>query len=173
MVIVLNGIKNGVNWTNLTLSVKSHEAAFESLSTYVAKGLVLLDACLIDGDNRLELPIEVFDGQPFRWPLQQLQNEWELILGDRSVQVVQQNRQRAKDWDDLLIIYYEKQIDHFSRIIEQLEKAATTNTTKRSSPKKNRLAYQYELLIQRHTQQLAAIQKSHQKALEHLRRLHS
>ena len=56
------------------------EIALEVLNKLITAGEPILDAQLVDGMKAVTLPLEAFDGQPLRGPLQQLQAEWEAIL---------------------------------------------------------------------------------------------
>jgi hypothetical protein len=171
MVVVINGFKGGISWTNFIFCTQSPEVAFDRLSAYVADGLVLINAWLIDGSVRLALPVEAFDGQPFGLPIKQLQQQWEHILGEKPDWITSMNRQRYKEWDRLLIAYYENQIGYFSKAIDRVEKAARISETLRYSPKRFRLTQQYETLVQRYTLQLNAILMTYQITIDHLNRL--
>jgi hypothetical protein len=171
MIVVINGFKEGSIWTNFVFCAQTPEVAFDHLSAYVADGLVLFNAWLIDGSVRQELPVEVFDGQPFGLPIEQLQQQWERILKVPFVWATPANQQRFKEWDRLLITYYEKQISHFSKAIERLERAAQKSAKLQISPKRVRLTQQYETMVQRYVQQLATIRMTYQKTIEHLQRL--
>jgi hypothetical protein len=57
------------------------EFAFNVLSSLSLKGRQILKAELIDNDHHLPLPLEAFDGQTFSTPLQQLESEWQHLLG--------------------------------------------------------------------------------------------
>lgn len=56
------------------------EDAFELVSQLKAKNQQIQQAYIIDKGQRIELPLEAFDGAPFAAPIQNLQREWEAIL---------------------------------------------------------------------------------------------
>ncbi|CAN5203210.1 hypothetical protein BH09BAC4_BH09BAC4_46800 [soil metagenome] len=56
------------------------EDAFELVSQLKATNQQIQQAYIIDKGQRIELPLEAFDGGPFAAPIQNLQREWEAIL---------------------------------------------------------------------------------------------
>ncbi|SFB88692.1 hypothetical protein SAMN05216167_10117 [Spirosoma endophyticum] len=56
------------------------EDAFELVSQLKATNHQIQQAYIIDKGQRIELPLEAFDGGPFAAPIQKLQREWEAIL---------------------------------------------------------------------------------------------
>ena len=56
------------------------EMVLDQLTYLMGKGENVVNACVVDGNQRLELPLEAFDGQPFSAPMQELKQQWEFIL---------------------------------------------------------------------------------------------
>ncbi|GAB4039480.1 hypothetical protein [Spirosoma jeollabukense] len=56
------------------------EDAFELVSQLKATNQQIHRAYIIDKGQRIDLPLEAFDGRPFAVPMQELQREWETIL---------------------------------------------------------------------------------------------
>jgi hypothetical protein len=167
MVIIVNGIRQGITWSNFAFCAKTPEAGFDQLSTYVADGLILQNVRLIDGVDQMELPPEVFDGQLFGPPIRHLKQQWEHIL--QNLPVAENHQQRFKAWNSQLVIFYEKQIGQFSTAIERMEKIALKNAARQLSPKSIRLARQYDAVLHWQENQLTAIRLAHQKAVDHMR----
>ncbi|GAB2561696.1 hypothetical protein [Spirosoma aerophilum] len=57
------------------------EAAFEALNAVFAKGNHIIQAALIDDEKRTALPVDAFDGDSVSAPMQELENEWQQLLG--------------------------------------------------------------------------------------------
>lgn len=128
------------------------EAGLDFLSKIVKKRHVLLKAELIDGNQRISLPVAAFDGVPFSEALKALQNEWQAIL-DRSCQ---------KDLvhaDQVLLARYSLQqcdllIAHHKRMIHW-----TNNLLLRKQPGElSRFAGYYEQQLSYHQRKLAEVQ---------------
>lgn len=58
----------------------SMEANFDFLSSIVAEGNTLVDAYILEGSSRMELPVAAFDGVPLSEVIRALQQEWEAVL---------------------------------------------------------------------------------------------
>ncbi|GAB3050050.1 hypothetical protein [Spirosoma pulveris] len=70
-----DGVKKNYSWW-----VGSVEAAFDVLNSLVAKGRVVIQADLLEEQNRLRLDMDAFEGESFRHPMQQLQRQWQALL---------------------------------------------------------------------------------------------
>jgi len=170
MVLVIDGLKNGVNWHNFTLFVSDQEAAFDLLSTWVREGFTLQKAALVDGDSQFELPIEAFDGSPFGPHLHDLQKQWEEALKDQTPQSIGLHKQQLQDWNRRRIAYYVKQINHGCDLTAKLEKALQKTRHQRDTPLKDQLIRQYEWLLHSQNQLLSEMKTFYQRALDHLHR---
>lgn len=80
MILTITGTYRGVAWTNFSMYVSKEDDAFEVISSFVGHGLILREARLTSGKNKLLLPIEAFDGQAIGPQLAELQQEWQQIL---------------------------------------------------------------------------------------------
>jgi len=56
------------------------EVAFDQLNYFLSQEDQVLSAHLLDQKQRLELPLEAFDGQAFELPLASLKQQWEAVL---------------------------------------------------------------------------------------------
>ncbi|PRY19962.1 hypothetical protein CLV58_1633 [Spirosoma oryzae] len=60
----------------------SIDASFSVINMLVNKGWQFQHITLIDFQGHfVDLPVEAFDGQPMSWHLDQLQQQWQAILG--------------------------------------------------------------------------------------------
>ncbi len=80
MVLIINGINEGVTWNNLFCPAGTLESALDRVTGFVESGLILFSVQLRDNGSCLNIPVEVFDGQPFTPPIAALQTEWQQVL---------------------------------------------------------------------------------------------
>ena len=80
MILAITGTYRGVAWTNFSMYVANEDDAFDVISSFVRHGLVLREARLIAGTNKILLPIEAFDGQLIGHQLTELKQQWQQIL---------------------------------------------------------------------------------------------
>ncbi len=67
----------------------SLEFALEVLTAISLLGGLFLRIDLVEDNQRVQLPVEVFDGRSFALPLQQLEREWQqLISKPRPIEAV-------------------------------------------------------------------------------------
>ncbi|AUD05457.1 hypothetical protein [Spirosoma pollinicola] len=60
----------------------SLEIALDIVSAISVLGSLVLCINLVDTNQWMQLPVEVFDGECFSGPLNQLEQEWQQILGE-------------------------------------------------------------------------------------------
>ncbi|MFD2937798.1 BLUF domain-containing protein [Spirosoma flavum] len=60
--------------------LRNMETGFDLLSAISAKGHILIQAHVLEDDVLTDLPLEVFDGQPFSDDIQLLEKDWQQIL---------------------------------------------------------------------------------------------
>ncbi|MBC8152581.1 MAG: hypothetical protein H7Z72_06685 [Bacteroidetes bacterium] len=65
-------------------SVDDLEPGFEVLSLLVSQREIVLEAYITDENTRVDLPVEAFDGQPFREPIRNLERQWNEILAEST-----------------------------------------------------------------------------------------
>ncbi|QMW06798.1 hypothetical protein [Spirosoma foliorum] len=95
------------------------EVALDVLSSITLKGETIINAQIIDEEGRIELPPEVFDGQPFSDAIRQLEGEWEAILDEPIGAVVPVNNWQIELTCQQLKIY-EGRIAQFNVVVNQL-----------------------------------------------------
>lgn len=96
------------------------ESALDILSSIASQGDTLLTASIIDEESRLELPVEVFDGQQFSNSFKQLEKQWQAVLS-KPIQPKKANDTWYIDLTQQRIGLYQRKIDHLSQLINWLE----------------------------------------------------
>ncbi len=80
MLLTFRSIDQNANFRECSWWLTTPEAAFDALSTIVAKGNQILSAELIDEGQLTVLSVDAFDGDIFSAPIKELENEWKQIL---------------------------------------------------------------------------------------------
>jgi hypothetical protein len=171
MVLIVNGIKEGVKWKNFICFPDDYETAFDLLSNFVATGLTLLEASLSDGTSLQKLPVNGFDGQVFSPHLKNLQQEWEGILNKKPQRIENQAIRKFREWDQELILYYEKQMERVCKNLVCNKKAIRKASQKQHSVISLDQIKHYKLMHQKYLQLLNQFQQSHEKVVVHLTQL--
>lgn len=147
------------------------EVAFDFLSDIVAKGSTLSQAYILDDGQRTDLPIAVFDGEPFLAAMQELEKDWQSLLtvpatlslanGDELILLIQQ---RVKQFE-MKIANYQKMIDRLEHLLQRTQKNFS------SGPLKSKVISQYESMISRNRVWLIKAEISHKIILIRLSQL--
>ncbi|WP_128547797.1 hypothetical protein [Larkinella soli] len=80
MIVIINGTKEGLVYCNLIHATDEIERGCDFVNRLVRTGLVLTGVQVQDRGLCLDLPPEIFDGQPFEEPMLRLQQHWRQIL---------------------------------------------------------------------------------------------
>lgn len=126
MLLFVNGIYKGVKCAHVGYWISDYESAFELLTKLVTDNWALQEATIVDGRNRLEVPIKAIDGEPIQAHIRTLQRQWQFILNSRDstltdpLSVLTQNQ--LKNWYLHLDAYYVDMLDHLEKMITSLEK---------------------------------------------------
>ncbi|MFD2935223.1 hypothetical protein [Spirosoma flavum] len=80
MILSLTTITSEAEYRNFSCQFSDLETAFDLLNAIVSEGDQLIEAELLDRDERTLLPIEAFDGESCIMPIKQLEKQWEQIL---------------------------------------------------------------------------------------------
>ena len=115
MVIVITARNTHAEIQNFVCQLNNLEIGLDVVSLIAGRGNQLLEAVLIDQGTTMPLPLEVFDGQSFSEPIQQLEREWQLILSEKFNHEMMGNQQV----DDLI----DRRIKCHHTIILRLEQA--------------------------------------------------
>jgi len=148
------------------------EVVLEQLNYLINSGENVIQAYLIDQRQRLELPLAAFDGQPFLAPLQELERQWQFILGGpQSVDSIHTRYMLELTRKKLLL--YESRKEEYEQIsdyINQLNQRALTHLPE--GIVKQRQLNRYATLIARNEATLARLRtncKLTQERLDQLR----
>jgi len=148
MMLFINGISRGIQVTNLAYWVKNHESAFEILTGLVADKWMLEDATIVDGYDRMAVPIEAFDGQPIQVHIQALQKQWQYILSKQPLPSLNADRQQLIGWYKRLDAYYKDQITHLQKMMILLKLRQTKLAPMRNDHLKLRYDQQQNQLLE-------------------------
>ena len=150
MLLFFDGINQGQQCTHVGHWVKNYESAFERLTELVAQEWLLQRAVIVDGYDRIRVPVEAFDGQPIEVHIRSLQREWQRILLARSATYEGLTKPQLRDWYHQLDAYYEDMLAHLEKMILLLELRKTRLEVKRSEAVRSRLTRQYNNLLSGH-----------------------
>lgn len=84
MMLVLDAIDPDGTIRRFATDLPTLEVSFDFLSSLVRKGTVLLKVYVKDGPQRVNLPVEAFDGMPFAVHMHTLQEDWQAILTEAT-----------------------------------------------------------------------------------------
>jgi hypothetical protein len=121
MVLFINATICGLECRHLGYPIPDHESAFELLTLLVADGWIVQEAFVVDGPDRLKVPVEAFDGQPIQIHIHSLQRQWQRLLSDQPIPPNTLNNQQLKSWYMQLDAYYAELIEHLDKIISLVE----------------------------------------------------
>lgn len=145
------------------------EAAFELLSRLKASNSRIQRAFIFDKGQRIDLPLDAFDGQPFIGPIQQLQQEWEAILSkplpssamDTHNFLVEITRQRIVRYK-AYIQFIENAVANLQLLVNLLEANFV------GASQKKRLLKLYRSMVCVYQRCLAIARSHHQAAVDRL-----
>ncbi|SOD97075.1 hypothetical protein [Spirosoma fluviale] len=127
MLLFINGIYEGVECAHVGYWVDDYELAFELLTQLVTDNWILQEATIVDGQDRLDVPIKAIDGEPIQAHIRMLQRQWELILNnsgnnDQTNSSIALRQQQFISWHLHLDAYYDDMLLHLEKMIVSLEK---------------------------------------------------
>ncbi|GAB3255788.1 hypothetical protein GCM10027347_17170 [Larkinella harenae] len=172
MILIINGVFNGTNWTNLLLVVPDEVEALERLSSLNEKGVELVNATLINRNSRQELPIEVLHEQ-VRWNSQfaELQRQWESVLSEEPVARRVLGSQRFVNWTRRLIAYYDKQINLTSKEIVRVSKKMEMISFQETASNPLFMAAYFKTNLKNCENRMKFLETARQQALQELNEL--
>ena len=171
MMLVVNGMNQGIQCPNIVFWVNDYESAFELLTQLTTDSWMLQKAVLVDGPDRVDLPVEAFDGQSFRVPMKALQQQWQQILFSQSKQSAVLGKYRLKDWHCRLEVYYGGQLTQLQTMRLALEKKLARLLTLKNQSLGLRLREQYSRLLESNQRMLNQTVVNRQKNQECLAKL--
>lgn len=163
MILFINGINDGISCTDVGFWVSDHESAFELLTQLVADNWILEEATVVDGADRLSVPIEAFDGQPIQVHIRALQQQWQQLLSSQPLPPGRLTDQQLKSWYIQLDAYYDDMLIHLGKMISMLEIRKTLLATHSDEFIKTRLGRQYKALLETNRRMFKQTKASRQK----------
>ncbi|UHG94836.1 hypothetical protein [Spirosoma oryzicola] len=147
-------------WREFSCQLDELEVGLDVLLSIVKMGDQLINAYLTDGDSRLALPVEAFEGDSFSEPIGQLKREWEQLLAQPPVsQSLTSVDWRKTEVIEPLIALKQRRIDGLQDTLNQMQQLLyTTELGMQEGPYKTRLITHYELIINRYTNSIARIE---------------
>lgn len=158
MLLYLSALSTLGEERTFRIQIDEIEMAFDLLSCVVAKGDTLIEAHLLEQGKQTPLPVEVFDGQPFSGPLQNLELQWQLILN--SLKATPSIYSDLIDWALHRIGEYEKLINNQVALINRF-KILQERTQKQIFSELNRSWFigHYEAYIDHYQNKITYLEK--------------
>ena len=147
MILFVDGMTNGISCTHVGFWISNHESAFELLTQLVADNWVIQEATVVDGIDRLSVPVEAFDGQPIQIHIRALQRQWQQILSSQPLPPTMLTNQQLKNWYIQLDAYYDDMLNHLGKMISILEMRKTLLATHSDEFIRLRLGRQYKDML--------------------------
>jgi hypothetical protein len=82
MLLFLTTIDRESQFRDFRCWLTSLENVFDFLSYISSTGETIIQAEIVDNDQRIQLPPQAFDGAPFSASILQLESEWQQILSE-------------------------------------------------------------------------------------------
>lgn len=120
MILSFTAIDKNAQLRDFSCQFTELENALDVLSSIASQGDTLLAAYVTDEESRLELPVEVFDGQQFSASFKQLEEQWQAILNE-PIQSKKANDTWYVNLMQQRIKLYEQKIDSLSQLITELQ----------------------------------------------------
>ena len=111
MILIVDGTLRGVGWTNFTCPVTDPTAAFDLITSYVARGFQINHARLFERGTQIDLPADIFHPHSEHCPFETLRWEWEQVLHERPISPAKLHKQVYINWNRRLVRYYDRQIN--------------------------------------------------------------
>lgn len=155
MILFMRAIDRQAQHRDFTCQFDQLEMVFEFLSSIVAEGDTLLDAYVVDKNEKKQLPIQAFDGAPFLMAMTGLEQEWKAILKPEDTpspinyELIHLTEWRVRLSENRLAIHTDT-IDQLKELLERTQQILLPGG------RKDYLINRYQALI--HSKQLELIQ---------------
>lgn len=171
MVLFLASLDKEAQLREFSCQLDKLEVAFDFLSTIVAKGDTLLNAYILDNNERTDLPIDVFDGAPFLEAMQEIEKEWQSALSE-PLQADPSHNRYIIEFTQQRVRQYETRIANEELMIRRLEQLLLRSAEAGSSETmRSQLVQEYEAMIVRYEVQLTRTKSAHKIAVDRLNQL--
>ncbi|GAB4029747.1 hypothetical protein [Spirosoma gilvum] len=168
MMLLVDGVKNGIQYENVTHWIQDYESGFELLTKMVTDQWTLKAAILVDNGDCMCLPVEAFDGQPIGIHVQSLQQEWTQLLSTKPHLHREASEFWVKDWCLRLDGYYNGLLGHLEKMIFLLEIRKIKLLAHRNEIIKLLLTSNYDLRLEMNKKLYQQTQKARQKNQQRL-----
>lgn len=136
MVLSFTALTKQNQFRSFNCQLSELETALDVLNTISQQGDTLLNVWIKDEDTCIELPPNIFDGESFSKPLQDLKKQWEAVLS-QPVRAESLNFHWRMEMANRQLQIYSRRIDHYAQLIDQfrqlrqcIEKSAYSESSK-------------------------------------------
>lgn len=120
MILSFTALNKQGQFRSFSCHISKLEVALDALSTIHSQGDALITAELVDEGNRMELPVDAFDGELLSNPIRQLEEQWQAVLSEPVRSVSTTTCWRAEMARQQLRLCNQR-IDHYLKSINCLE----------------------------------------------------
>lgn len=171
MLLLVDGTNKGILCRDISLWVTNHESAFDLLNHLIRDGWVLKRATVIDGFDRVQLPIQAFDGQSVAAHMATMQHQWQQILARRSTDYKLKTSSTLLTWMHQLDAYYADLIQHLQKMGVLLEAGQAGMDERIRNTFAPELNAQIDSLIRMNRRMYREARRSQQKNRNRLRKI--
>ena len=171
MILSFTAIDKRNEFRAFSCQLNDLETALNTVSSISSEGDTIISAQVADESSCLNLPIDVFDGEIFSVPLQQLKKQWQAILHEPAHLLLPDNSWHI-DLTQQRIKLYDNRIDQFTLVISRFERLRqrVEETIIREPHRSNLLNY-YDLTLDKYHQQVERTQVGKELTLKKLKQL--
>jgi hypothetical protein len=173
MMLFLTSVDRENQYRPFSCQLNRLEVAFDFLSDIVGKGSTLKEAYIVDEGKRTDLPIAVFDGEPFLLAMQELEKDWQSLLNDPIISA-STSAQQLTPLFQKRVQQFETRIATYQQMIGRLEQLLhRTEENFSLGPMRAKVITQYESMIYKNQIWLIKAQVSHKVVLARLEQLNA
>ncbi|GAB3325645.1 hypothetical protein GCM10027299_24030 [Larkinella ripae] len=162
IILALTAIDQQQQVRDFYCHVDELETAFDILNSLILRGNQPIRAEVTVSGGRTELPVDVFDGQDWSAPIQQLKKEWEALLQPSGPS----SQAEPSNWFVRLLAVRRQRLEHLEHSVHQMQQLIkSTQRNLRSGPYKNRLLWHYQGSLDYYQHALTQAQSAYSKVL--------
>ncbi|MFD1143732.1 hypothetical protein ACFQ4C_21570 [Larkinella insperata] len=170
MILIINGQHGATPWRNCICEVIDYTGAFDLLADFIANGLILYEATLLDAGKPMKLPVEAFDQHRFSPQLEKLQGQWQELL-EQPVPENRLARQRMINWNRRLVGYYDRQLQLTLKAIGRVGKKLETLQVQGESGFKRSIHEAFTAQLRSMYIRTVSLEASRQQTVDRLKKL--
>jgi hypothetical protein len=148
MMLFVDGTNMGIFCRDISFWVKNHESAFDLLNQLVGEEWVLERATIVDGLDRISLPVQAFDGQSITFHITAMQRQWQQILARQPLVIYPVDEKNIISWLHQLDSYYDDLMTHLQKMVLLLEMRKANLGKRANDTFRPRINEQIESLIE-------------------------